>query len=52
MQRFYRAGDTNIAGAGLGLSIVKTIAEIYGGSVELQESEFGGLAVWVRFEID
>jgi two-component system sensor histidine kinase QseC len=52
MQRFYRAADTNIAGAGLGLSIVKTIADIYGGSVELEESEFGGLAVRVRFEID
>ena len=49
--RFYRAADTNIAGAGLGLAIVETIAELYGATVELGESELGGLAVRVRFEV-
>jgi two-component system OmpR family sensor kinase len=47
--RFYRAADTNTAGAGLGLSIVKTIADIHGADLELAESELGGLAVRIRF---
>lgn len=51
MERFYRAADTNTAGAGLGLSIVETIAELYDATVELGESELGGLAVRVRFEV-
>lgn len=47
--RFYRAGDTNSPGAGLGLSIVKSIADIHLATVELAESELGGLAVRVHF---
>ena len=49
--RFYRAGDTNKAGAGLGLSIVKTIAQIHNARVVLDESELGGLSVMVQFKI-
>jgi len=49
--RFYRAGDTNSSGAGLGLSIVKTIAQSHGASVELSESELGGLCVTVGFDL-
>ncbi|MCG6889008.1 MAG: sensor histidine kinase N-terminal domain-containing protein [Gammaproteobacteria bacterium] len=49
--RFYRAGDTNRAGAGLGLSIVKTIAQSHCASVELSESKLGGLCVTVRFDL-
>ena len=49
--RFYRAGDTNSSGAGLGLSIVKTIAQSHGASVELSESELGGLCVTVDFDL-
>jgi two-component system, OmpR family, sensor histidine kinase QseC len=49
--RFYRAGDTNLAGAGLGLSIVKTIALSHGGELQLSDSTLGGLCVSVRFEI-
>ena len=49
--RFYRAGDTNLTGAGLGLSIVKTIAKSHAGRVELSESTLGGLCVSVRFQI-
>jgi len=49
--RFYRAGDTNSAGAGLGLSIVKSIAQIHDARLELNESELGGLGVTVRFPI-
>ena len=38
--------DTGKPGTGLGLAIVRDVAEIYGGSVELQESEdLGGLLV-------
>lgn len=38
--------DTGKPGTGLGLAIVRDVAEIYGGSVELEESEdLGGLMV-------
>jgi signal transduction histidine kinase len=38
--------DTNKPGTGLGLAIVQDVAEIYGGSVALEESEdLGGLLV-------
>lgn len=37
--------DSSAQGAGLGLPIVRDLAHIYGGSVELQRSELGGLRV-------
>ena len=41
--------DTNQPGTGLGLAIVRDVVEIYGGSVELGESEdLGGLLVTVK----
>ncbi|MBO0749553.1 MAG: HAMP domain-containing histidine kinase [Porphyrobacter sp.] len=41
--------DTNKPGTGLGLAIVRDVAQIYGGSVELDESEdLGGLLVKLR----
>ncbi len=41
--------DTTKPGTGLGLAIVRDVAEIYGGSVELAESEdLGGLLVKLR----
>lgn len=41
--------DTEKPGTGLGLAIVRDVAEIYGGSVELRESEdLGGLLVRLR----
>jgi K+-sensing histidine kinase KdpD len=49
--RFYRAADTNTGGAGLGLSIVKSIAQIHSARVELGESDLGGLAIRVRFQL-
>ena len=52
LERFYRASDTNTTGAGLGLSIVKTIADIHGAEVRLADSELGGLAVRIRFDND
>jgi len=50
LERFYRATDTPATGAGLGLSIVKTIAELHGARVELDESALGGLKVTIRFD--
>lgn len=48
--RFYRVLGTNQPGSGLGLSIVKRIAEIHGAEVMLDSSASGkGLAVTVRF---
>lgn len=41
--------DTGKPGTGLGLAIVRDVAEIYGGLVELDESEdLGGLLVRLR----
>ncbi len=41
--------DTGKPGTGLGLAIVRDVAEIYGGSVTLEESEdLGGLLVRLR----
>ena len=41
--------DTGKPGTGLGLAIVRDVAEIYGGTVELDESEdLGGLLVRLK----
>ena len=41
--------DSNKPGTGLGLAIVRDVAEIYGGSIALEESEdLGGLLVRLR----
>ena len=49
-QRFYRILGTEESGSGLGLSIVKRIAELHGASVSLDEGEQGkGLSVSVTF---
>ncbi|MDE2042181.1 MAG: histidine kinase, partial [Alphaproteobacteria bacterium] len=41
--------DTSKPGTGLGLAIVRDVAEIYGGSVALEESDdMGGLLVRLR----
>jgi signal transduction histidine kinase len=41
LQRGVRA-DEAAQGSGLGLAIVRDLAEIYGGSISLQESPMGG----------
>ena len=50
--RLFKRGerlDTGKPGTGLGLAIVRDVAELYGGSVELAESEdLGGLLVKLR----
>jgi two-component system sensor histidine kinase PhoQ len=48
MQRGRRA-DTDIAGHGIGLSIVRDIVQVYGGTLEITGSKLGGTAVniWI-----
>lgn len=44
--------DTDKPGTGLGLAIVRDVAEIYGGTVQLEESEdLGGLLVRLRLPV-
>ena len=50
--RFYRRGaddDGGMVGSGLGLSIVRTIADRHGAKVSLADSAFGGLLVRIVF---
>ena len=52
--RFYRGADREEAGreetgSGLGLAIVRSIAHRHGATVELADSDLGGLRVAVRF---
>jgi signal transduction histidine kinase len=47
--RFYRGEHQQQSGSGLGLSIVKNIADRHGAGVEMGASSLGGLRVVVRF---
>jgi two-component system sensor histidine kinase QseC len=48
-ERFYRLNDGGrAAGSGLGLSIVRRIADLHGGSIALEDAPGGGLRVRVR----
>jgi signal transduction histidine kinase len=44
----FRRLDRSYGGFGLGLSIVRSVAEVHGGTVELVAPDRGGLEVWVR----
>jgi two-component system sensor histidine kinase QseC len=52
-ERFYRVGGdrhaSNTTGSGLGLSIVRQIADLHGATLELATPASGGLEVIVRF---
>lgn len=47
--RFYRISGSQQSGSGLGLSIVKAIADRFGASIRLSRSSLGGLAVTIAF---
>lgn len=47
-RRFKRGSGTNVPGSGLGLSIVRRICELHGGSVQLANRKGGGLRCEVR----
>lgn len=52
---FYRLGDDRLVGAkgaGLGLSIVRSVAEAHGGSVLAAPRDGGGLTVTVTLPVD
>jgi K+-sensing histidine kinase KdpD len=55
-ERFYRAprrqGSPSEGGSGIGLAVVKGLAEAMGGSVLARPSALGGLEVVVRLQID
>ena len=48
-ERFYRGRDIDRPGSGLGLSIVKALADAHGARVSLGDAALGGLAVEVAF---
>ena len=50
VQRGVRLDET-APGTGLGLSIVKELAEMHGGSLELCDSELGGLRACLRLPV-
>ena len=52
LDRFFRANNQKVPGAGLGLSIAKSIADIHSATIELGESELGGLNVSIRFSFN
>jgi two-component system OmpR family sensor kinase/two-component system sensor histidine kinase QseC len=47
--RFYRRADAVAPGSGLGLALVKSVAERHGARVLLSDSPLGGLRATVRF---
>jgi two-component system, OmpR family, sensor kinase len=51
MDRFYRIPGNPVSGSGLGLSIVKTIADLHSAKIDINKSShLGGLAVGVTFQ--
>lgn len=50
-ERFHRLSGTGQSGCGLGLSIVRRIADLHAATVELGDSPLGGLRVRVRFGV-
>ncbi len=51
LDRFYRVAGNSVPGCGLGLSIVKSVAETHGASLELDDNPGGGLVVTLRFAL-
>ncbi len=51
VEPFERGGRTGTRGAGLGLSIVRSVAEAHGGRLALTPRREGGLAVRVTLPV-
>jgi signal transduction histidine kinase len=51
-EKFYRLEGTASTGLGLGLSIVKSIAEIHNGFIKVQNRETGGTTFSLLLPID
>ncbi len=49
-QRFYRLDQSRLDGAGLGFSIVKSLAEAHRASLSLSPAAIGGLCVSLKFQ--
>ncbi|TDO96862.1 ATP-binding protein [Marinomonas balearica] len=49
LERFFRAGEQ--AGAGLGLSIVKSIVDMYDAEIRLEDTEPQGLSIFIEFKL-
>ncbi len=49
--RFYRAPGNKAIGTGLGLSIVKRIVEIHSAEVVVNDSEYGGAMITIKFPV-
>jgi K+-sensing histidine kinase KdpD len=51
-QRFDQSRSRESGGSGLGMSIMRGIADSIDGTINLQQSTLGGLAVQMRFPIN
>ena len=51
-EAFYRVPGTKVSGSGLGLSVVKRVAEVHGGWLELESNQPCGLIarIWVKLQ--
>lgn len=50
-QRFYRSVSADSSGSGLGLSIVRRIAELHGGTIHIAAAAGGGVALQVHLPL-
>jgi two-component system sensor histidine kinase QseC len=50
--RFYRGSESTASGSGLGMSIVRRIADLHNATITLDRSRYDGLAVRVTFPVE